>query len=320
MPDEYIYKKHIGLKDINIIELNLEEIKKEVQDIMDVVLDKELESLLTKELLNNEYLFKDEENNINYNNNLFSLHELKDESVNAFEKIFINFFLKEETKLKAHNNIFKKEKEKISRKFSYIKNKITLSESIINSLNEENQSFSINESNKQFNIISHAQSIKDGINEIKKGIVEINENISEYYDLLILSVAVKIKLKVLEEKIQKDKIVLSFEQLFKEWKMEFDESHIKELKKKYLIDEKLKYIQFKSKKDKNAKNVEYLKTSQLYRAFISNNELLRMDSESMIHNIDKLVNGHNFDIYGEDEEINYSGLNELNEEQYLGNN
>ena len=54
-----------------------------------------------------------------------------------------------------------------------------------------------------------------------------------------------------------DKNVLSFEELFKKWKLEFSKNYIKELKKEYSINEDLKEIYYYYKK--NRIKFEYLK-------------------------------------------------------------
>lgn len=66
---------------------------------------------------------------------------------------------------------------------------------------------------------------------MKKWINAIGEKINEYYDLLLLSSAYKIKIKNYEEKLMKDENVLVFKKLFEDWKKLFDNNDIKELKK-----------------------------------------------------------------------------------------
>ena len=66
---------------------------------------------------------------------------------------------------------------------------------------------------------------------MKNWINAIDEKINEYYDLLLLSSAYKIKIKNYEEKLMKDENVLVFKKLFEDWKKLFDNNDIKELKK-----------------------------------------------------------------------------------------
>ena len=66
---------------------------------------------------------------------------------------------------------------------------------------------------------------------MKNWINAIDEKINEYFDLLLLSSAYKIKVKNYEEKLMKNENALAFEKLFEDWKKLFDNNDIKELKK-----------------------------------------------------------------------------------------
>ena len=139
----------------------------------------------------------------------------------------------------------------------------------------------------------------------------MKNKIIKYYDILLLSIAFKIKVKQLHEKFLQDKNVLTFEELLKDWKNEFLDEHIKDLKKKYSIDEKITTISTKYKG--KIINIEYLKTSKEYKKYIIDSELSQINAESMLSNIDALIQNRRIDIYGTDEDIDFSKLLFLSE-------
>ena len=149
---------------------------------------------------------------------------------------------------------------------------------------------------------------------------QIEKKASKYYELFLLSTAYKVKAKDLEEKILKDKNVLTFENIFEEWKNSFDEKYIIELKEKYGIDKDNNCIELQNtSKFFNIKNnkIQYLKTSELYNAFIDKNELSNMNSIKMIENIDIITKGIDIEIFGTVEEINYKKLECFDENNYI---
>ena len=139
----------------------------------------------------------------------------------------------------------------------------------------------------------------------------MKNRIINYYDILLLSIAFKIKVKQLHEKFLQDKNVLTFEELLKDWKNEFLDEHIKDLKKKYSIDENIKNISTKYKG--KIINIEYLKTSKEYKKYIIDSELSQINAELMLSNIDALIQNRKIDIYGTDEDIDFSKLPFLSE-------
>ena len=134
---------------------------------------------------------------------------------------------------------------------------------------------------------------------------------------MLLSILFKIKVKQLEEKLLKDENILSFEKIFKEWKMSFDEDYIQKLKRKYSNNIQFNYIEVPENFRFNNKKIEYLKSSKLYRKFIDELELSNMNSKLMMNLIDNIIKGENIDIKSTDEEINYTTIKKLNEDKYL---
>ena len=68
--------------------------------------------------------------------------------------------------------------------------------------------------------------------------------------------------------------------------------------------------QYKGKKI----NIEYLKTSKEYKKYIIDSELSQINAELMLSNIDALIQNRKIDIYGTDEDIDFSKLPFLSEE------
>ena len=152
-------------------------------------------------------------------------------SINNFKKIFINFFYINENGNIANNFFFNNKKNKFKIIYTLIIEKIRFIEDIIKKvivLSKFNNNF------KDFDIFKKLMEdvkTKKNINNMKNWINAIDEKINEYYDLLLLSSAYKIKIKNYEEKLMKDENVLVFKKLFEDWKKLFDNNDIKELKK-----------------------------------------------------------------------------------------
>lgn len=289
-------------------------IKKQIKNIVNTIQSDSLESQLTLKLEKNNDLFDIDNINIDLNKNMiYSIHDLKNDSINNLKNIFINYFIEEEEKKTYYNsdNLLKKEKENIYFQFSNIMNEIISAESIVNSLQKKSQ-FIYSDNNEYLqSIVSSINSIKDDINDLKDLINKMKNKIIKYYFILLLSIAFKIKVKQLHEKFFKDKYVLTFEELLKDWKNEFLEEHIKDLKKKYLIDENIMNISTKYKG--KIINIEYLKTSKEYKKYIIDSELSQINAELMLSNIDALIQNRKIDIYGTDEDIDFSKLLFLSE-------
>ena len=293
-------------------------IKEEIKNIVETIISDSLESQLTLKLEKNNDLF-DIDNidniNINLNKNMnYSIHDLKNNSINNLKNIFINYFIEEEEKKSYYNsdNLLKNEKENINSEFSNIMNEIILAENMINYFQEKNKFIYRSDNTEDLqNIVLSINSIKDNINYIKGLVKKMNNKIIKYYDILLLSIAFKIKVKQLHEKFLKDKNALTFEELLKDWKNEFLDEYIKKLKKKYLIDENIMNISTKYKG--KIINIEYLKTAKEYKKYIKDSELSQINAELMLSNIDTLIQNRRIDIYGTDEDIDFSKLPFLSE-------
>lgn len=112
--------------------------------------------------------------------------------------------------------------------------------------------------------------------------------------------------------------VFTFEKLFKEWKNSFFLEYINNLKKSYGISENIQTVKIRlydKKQKKYAKNeIEFLKSSSKFRKYINENELKIMNPKLIMNNIDKLVKGYRFNLFGIEKEIDYSKLKTLKEE------
>ena len=290
-------------------------IKEQIKDIVNTIKSDSLESQLTLELEKNSDLFDIDNINIDLNKNMnYSIHDLKNDSINNLKNIFINYFIEKEEKKSYYNSdyLLKKEKENINLEFTNIMNEIISAENLVNTFQKNSQFFNSNNNEDLKSIVSIINSIKADIIEIKGLLENMKNKIMNYYDILLLSIAFKIKIKQLHEKFLQDKNVLTFEELLKNWKNEFLDEHIKDLKKNYLIDENIMTIstQYKGKKI----NIEYLKTSKEYKKYIIDSELSQINAELMLSNIDALIQNRKIDIYGTDEDIDFSKLPFLSEE------
>ena len=289
-------------------------IKDEIKNIVNTIKSNTFESQLALKLEKNSDLFDIDNINIVLNKNMdFSIHDLKNDSINHLKNIFINYFIEEKEKKSYYNadDLLKSEKENINFEFLKIMNEIKSAEYMINSFQENNKFISSNNNEYLQSIQSSINSIKVEIKDIKDFIKNMNNKIVEYYDILLLSIAFKIKVKQLHEKFLTDKNILAFEELLKDWKNEFLDEHIKDLKKKYLIDENIMNISIKYKG--KIINIEYLKTSKEYKKYIIDSELSQINAELMLSNIDTLIQNRRIDIYGTDEDIDFSKLPFLSE-------
>ena len=319
--NESLNNTNIKIEDIKNINANLTSINNIIKNIQNKFSNEELESKLVKAFsINNE-----KEEITNYSN--FALHDLENDSINNFKKIFIHFFYKDDL-----NNIDKKnpksildnEMKEITKEYSKINELLKKSESLLNKLIDSFHLSKNKNSDLVMKIISEATIIQENINKMKKLNNDIEKNASKYYELFLLSTAYKVKAKDLEEKIKNDKNVLTFENIFEEWKKSFDENYIIGLKEKYDINKDNNFIVvpnssklFNKFKYNDDNKIEYLKTSGLYNAFIDKNELCKMNSKDMINYIDSITKGITIDIFGTDEEINYNRLNYLEESDYM---
>lgn len=154
-----------------------------------------------------------------------------------------------------------------------------LSENIINNIDESY--ITVKQKNKILieKLKRYKERIKDNINTIRKWLNDNYDIVSKYYDLLLLSTLFKIKVEVLEKKFVNDENILSFEKIFQEWKKNFNEKYIREMKFKYCNNENFNYIEVSEKFRFNNKRIEYLKSSKLYRAFIDEKELSDLNSK-----------------------------------------
>ena len=297
-------------------------IKTEIKNIVNTATSDNLESQLTLKLEKNIDLFDididiDIDNiNLELNNNMnYLLHEFKNDSINNLNNIFMNYCFEEE-KYKSYiksDNLLKHEKENINSKFSKIMNEIISSENMISSFKEKIHIINCNNTEDlQNKLISIISSIRNDIIDIKDSIKKMNKKIIEYYDILSLSIAFKIKIKQLHKRFLKDKDILTFGELFKYWKNEFLDEYIKDLKKKYSIDEKTLNISTKYKG--KVINVEYLKTAKGYKKYIIDTELSQINTELMLMNIDTLIQNMKANIYETDEDIDFSKLPSFLEE------
>ena len=306
--------KDITLEDLKLVCKNVLSLNKVIDNLNMTVSKNQLESHLIEEYKNNGL---EEENNFNYT---FSLHDLEDDSINNFKNIFVNFFFRDENRNinKTWINILEKEKRKVRNNYLQLINIMMSSENIINNINEFYE-FKGNKNVEELfeDLRMNKRIIKDQILNIKKWINNLQAKFFEYYDLLLLSILFKIKVKQLEEKLLKDENILSFEKIFKEWKMSFDEDYIQKLKRKYSNNIQFNYIEVPENFRFNNKKIEYLKSSKLYRKFIDELELSNMNSKLMMNLIDNIIKGENIDIKSTDEEINYTTIKKLNEDKYL---
>ena len=123
--------------------------------------------------------------------------------------------------------------------------------------------------------------------------------------------AFKIKFEILEKRMKTQENVLSLEKLIREWKMDFSDERIQELKKFYGINAEINSFNYQIIKDKKKTNmkIEYLKSSQIYKKYIDQNLLNEITPEGIINNINSLIQGKKID-FGPDPEIDYSKVNE----------
>ena len=306
------YESNIQILKQGIIQYSLEKIitiKNQIKNIINPIISDSLESQLTLKLEKDNDLFDIDNINIDLNENMiYSIHDLKIDSINILKNIFINFFIEEEEKKSYYNsdNLLKKEKENINFQFSNIMNEIISIENNVNYFQENNPFIYSNNTEDLESIVSRANSIKDDLNNLKDLIKEMKNKIIKYYDILLLSIAFKIKVKQFQEKVLKDKNILTFGELLEDWKNEFLDEHIKDLKKKYTIDENIMNISTKYKGKKI--NIEYLKTSKEYKKYIIDKELFPINTELMLRNIDALIQNRRIDNCGADEDIDFSKL------------
>ena len=309
---ENINDSNIKLEDINYMKKSLTSLKYNITNIKDKFSNEKIEFKLIQEFCRNNEI---EENNINFSN---PLYDLKNESIENFKNIFIQFFIKDDLKDKGNKksmSILENEKEEIIKECSKINEILETSKKIIDKLiNSSNLSGKKN-TDLVMNIRSEAEFIQKNIAEIKELNNQIDKKAIEYYEYFLLSTAYKVKAKDLEEKILKNKNVLTFENIFEGWKNSFEEKYVIRIKEKYGIGKDVNFIEFQKAK-KNAK-IEYLKTSELYNAFIDKNELSNMNPIKMMENIDFIAKGIDIDIFDTDEEINYNNLQFIDEKNYV---
>jgi len=311
-------KKIIKIEEITLALNNVINLKNDIKNLIKYISDNKLESHLTKEYENNDF---EEESIFNFNFSYSNtLHDLENDSINNLKKIFVNFFSQDENGNNFNNlssNILEKEKEKIRNEYLKIIKKIISTENIINNIYESYKITDYKYKKLIEKLKRNKEHIKYNINYIRKWLYSINNKLFKFYDLLLLSISFKIKVKAFEKKFLKDENFLSFEKIFKEWKKNFNEKYIREIKFKYCNDENFNYIEVPEYFRFNNKKIAYLKSSKLYRAFIDEKELSNMNSKKMMSLIDEIIKGENINIQDTGEEINYYDLKKLNEEEFL---
>ena len=105
--------------------------------------------------------------------------------------------------------------------------------------------------------------------------------------------AFKIKFEILEKRMKTQENVLSLEKLIREWKMDFSDERIQELKKFYGINAEINSFNYQIIKDKKKTNmkIEYLKSNQIFKKYIDQNLLNEITPEGIINNINSLIQG-----------------------------
>ena len=141
-------------------------IKKQIKNIINTITSDSLESQLTIKLEKNSDLFDNISIDLNKNMMIYSIHDLKNDSINDLKNIFINYFIDEEEKKAYYNsdNLLKKEKENINFEFSNILNEIISVENIVNSFQKNNQFIYSNNTEDLESIVLSVNSLKDDIN------------------------------------------------------------------------------------------------------------------------------------------------------------
>ena len=93
---------------------------------------------------------------------------------------------------------------------------------------------------------------------------------------------------------------------------EFDEKNIEEKKHSLEINKEEKSFKLsifdKKLRKKVEYNIEYLRSSEIFKSYIKKDLVEKINIKEMLNNIDTLIAGKNIDIYGLDEEINYDNL------------
>ena len=299
---------------------NSEIVKKRTNDIKEFMNLEEEETLsgeIEKEIKNIDIdLSNDDE--IKVEDDLpFSLNNITESYIKKFEEIFFKFFSKKNHLKIDCDKILTNTKKSFEEKFSNIINEFDKSQLIYKQL-----------LNNTVGLIFIKDRIKTKLEivinntmELKNDLLKLKDKIIDYYNILIITIAFKLKAREIETKIRNEKNVFTFEAIFEEWKKSFSEAYINKLKENYKIDEKTTYVTYtifdkQTRKPKDL-NIEYLKSSKNYRQFIEEKQLADMTSKQMLNNIEIIVKEMRIDLFGIDTEIDYSKLEQFDDNNYI---
>ena len=235
-------------------------------------------------------------------------------SLNKFKNNFIDYFKSAINKKipKEYNHLLEHEKYLINYKYLSIIFKINYLELFFeNLLNNKKNSFTNNTlCNTYIDLsIKHIQSLISNTNKLKKNLLLLKDSLEIYKEKMIISEIIKYEKEEINKSFINQKDILTFENLFKQWKLLYSKSHIKKLKKQYNIDKKTKNFEIKLG-TKNIK-VKYLYTSNEYLNYIDMDLMDKIDVNDLIKCIEKMGEGKSISFFGIDEEIDYSNVGEL---------
>lgn len=312
--EDKIYKEYDASL---LLEKNAKEISDNIKEMINIDKTRDIEELVINEL-NNKGIGNIDEIDINKKIS-FSLHDIEDNSLKNFKRIFFNFFFKKKDEYCFNfDNILQKIKEEINFKYITVITNLNSCDNIYTEILED-KNLSNNFDDLEANIISigihNIKNAKNNINKIKYLVENLKKKLIEYLDHLVVFIAFKYQVEEVYKKIMDSKEVFEFQKIFNVWKNEFSEEYINKIKMEYQINKDVKILEIKIEQKNILKfeHFEYLKLSKDYKKYIDEDELEKITSKDMLENIDKLVEGKNLDLYGTDEELDYKKLKQLEE-------
>jgi len=259
--------------------------------------------------------YEKEINNILEKPDFFSFKELLKNSVDNLKKIFIKYFTSsiEEKIITKYIPLLIKENAGINKKFQFILDKINYYKLFLEIL-LNNRKESYNDNNKLLDSyielsIENIKSLIPNVNELKNNILALKDTLEKYKEKKLLFEIIKNEKEEVYQSINNDQDILTFENLFDKWKLQFSSKNIEEIKKKYNINKKEKKFQIKLKN--KSIEVEYLYESKEYLKYIDIDLMNNLNLNVLLDNIEKIAKDANFSFFSIDEEIDYSNIKHL---------
>jgi len=251
----------------NIKSFSFEALKEDINQVIELNTDIKIEA--SKNVLID---YEKEINNILGKPDFFSIKELQKNSVDNLKNVFVKYFAAtiNEKVLNKYIPLLNKENIEINNKFQLILDRIDYY-GIFLEIFLNNRKEIYNHNNKLLDTyielsIENIKALIPNVTELKGKILALKNTLEKYKKKKLLFEVINNQKEEVSQSINNDQDVLTFENLFEKWKLQYSQNNIDDIKKKLKINlrEKKYKIMIKNK----ITEVEYLYESKEYLKYI----------------------------------------------------